>query len=177
MSEKLTRANRYAQAVLQAMLDRWDAALAQTETALTADPSLADLLADKKKSADQKQAAMAKVLPADTPVEIYNLLLLMGQEQDLELLPEVVSALSETVAGQRAPVKAEIVSAAELSDDDKDQLRQKLTAQYGEGLIFSFRVDPSLMGGLRVRVGDHLIDTSVASRLATLRESLTSAVR
>lgn len=120
---------------------------------------------------------MAKALPADTPAEIYNLLLLMGQEEDLELLPEVASALSETVSGQRAPIKAEIVSAAELSDDDKDQLRKKLTAQYGEGLIFSFREDPSLMGGLRVRVGDHLIDTSVASRLATLRESLSSAVR
>jgi F-type H+-transporting ATPase subunit delta len=177
MSEKQTRAGRYAQAVLQAMLERWDASLSQTESALKADPDLASLLADKKKSADQKQAAMAKALPADTPAEIYNLLLLMGQEEDLELLPEVISALSETVSGQRAPIKAEIVSAAELSDDDKDQLRRKLTSQYGEGLIFSFRVDPSLMGGLRVRVGDHLIDTSVASRLATLRESLTSAVR
>jgi F-type H+-transporting ATPase subunit delta len=177
MSEKQTRANRYAQAVLQAMLERWDASLSQTESALEADPGLAGLLADKKKSTDQKQAAMAKALPADTPAEIYNLLLLMGQEDDLELLPEVASALSETVSGQRAPIKAEIVSAAELSDDDKDQLRKKLTAQYGEGLIFSFREDPSLMGGLRVRVGDHLIDTSVASRLATLRESLSSAVR
>jgi F-type H+-transporting ATPase subunit delta len=177
MSEKLARANRYAQAVLQAMLERWDNALSEAEKALKSDPRLAESLADKKQTTEQKEAALAKALPAETPAEIYNLLLLMGQEEELELLPDVTSALSETITGQRAPIKAEIVSAVELSSADKDQLRQKLTAEYGEGLIFSFRVDPSLMGGLRVRVGDHLIDTSVASRLAILRESFTSAVR
>jgi F0F1-type ATP synthase delta subunit len=49
--------------------------------------------------------------------------------------------------------------------------------QFGADLTFTFRVDPALLGGLRVRVGDSLMDTSVASRLTALRESLTSAVR
>jgi len=101
----------------------------------------------------------------------------MGEQGDLDLLPEVSRSLVESVSGQQAPMKAEIVSAVELSKKDQEQMQRKLISEYGDGLIFSFRVDPSLMGGLRVRVGDHLIDTSVASRLATLRESLSSAVR
>lgn len=177
MSDKQAQAKRYAQAILRAMLERWGGALSEVEKALQTDSSLGAILQDRSKSKQQKQEALDQALPADTPVELTNLLMLMGQEGDLALVPEVARALSEAVSGQQAPEKADVVSAVELSDDDKEQLRRKLIAEYGEGLIFSFRVDPSLMGGLRVRVGDHLIDTSVASRLATLRESLTSAVR
>jgi F-type H+-transporting ATPase subunit delta len=85
--------------------------------------------------------------------------------------------MSQVASGQQQPIKAEVISAVELSDEEKDSLRQVLTKQFGANLVFSFRVDPALMGGLRVRVGDRLIDTSVASRLAALRESLTSVVR
>jgi F-type H+-transporting ATPase subunit delta len=70
-----------------------------------------------------------------------------------------------------------VTSAIELSDEEKQQIRQRLIAEHGEGLTFTFAVDPALLGGLRVRVGDHLVDNSVASRLATLRESLSSVVR
>jgi ATP synthase F1 delta subunit len=89
----------------------------------------------------------------------------------------VASALAVALSGQREPIKAEIVSAAALSEPEQEQLRRQLSEQFGEGLVFSFRVDPSLLGGLRVRVGDRLIDTSIASRLNALRESLASVVR
>src|SRR5690606_4850712 len=113
----------------------------------------------------------------ELPVEIANLIKLMVQEGDLDLLPDIAGALSRVGSGAAVPVKAEIVSATELSEKDKDALRANLTKQFGKDLIFSFHVDPSLMGGLRVRVGDRLMDTSIASRLAALRESLTSVVR
>lgn len=177
MSDKQAQAERYAQAVLQAMLERWDTALGQAKSALKSDPKLGKTLADKDSSADQRRKALSGALPADTPVEVINLLLLMGEQGDLDLVADVSRSLVESVSGQRAPMKAEIVSAVELSKKDQEQMQRKLIGEYGDGLIFSFRVDPSLMGGLRVRVGDHLIDTSVASRLATLRESLSSAVR
>jgi F-type H+-transporting ATPase subunit delta len=177
MSDNSARANRYAQAVLQAMLERWQSSLEQAGKAINADDELGKLLLDKQVSAAKKRKALAAALPGDTPDEIYNLLLLMGQEGDLDLIGDVSASLAETVSGQRAPLKAEIVSAVELSEQDQARLRSKLIAEYGEGLVFSFRVDPSLLGGLRVRVGDHLIDNSVASRLATLRESLSSVVR
>jgi ATP synthase F1 delta subunit len=92
-------------------------------------------------------------------------------------LPEINSALGRVVSGQQEPVKAEITSAVELSEQEKEALRQSLAKQFGGDLSFTFHVDPALLGGLRVRVGDRLIDTSVASRLTALRESLASAVR
>ena len=85
--------------------------------------------------------------------------------------------VAQVAAGKTEAQKAEITSAIELTDKEKDQLRKRLTDEYGAGLTFSFSVDPSLMGGLRVRVGDRLIDNSVATRLAALRESIASVVR
>jgi len=177
MSDNSARANRYAQAVLQAMLERWQSSLEQASKAIGADDTLRKLLLDRQTSAAKKRKTLVARLPQDTPDEIYNLLLLMAQEGDLDLIGDVSASLTEAVSGQRAPLKAEIVSAVELSEEEQAKLRRKLIAEYGEGLVFSFRVDPSLLGGLRVRVGDHLIDNSVASRLATLRESLSSVVR
>lgn len=161
MSDKSARANQYATAIVAAMLDRWQTALGQAAEA-----------AGRGSKADVVDA-----LPAGAPAEIVNTLRLMQKQDDLDLIKDVAAALAQTVSGQRAPIKAEIVSAAELSAAEQDQLRQHLNAEHGEGLQFSFRVDPALLGGLRVRVGDRLIDTSIASRLTALRESLTSVVR
>jgi F-type H+-transporting ATPase subunit delta len=161
MSDKSARANQYAQAIVAAMLERWQAAFAQAAQGLS-----------KGKKAD-----VDAVVPADAPPELVNALKLMQERGDLDLIPDVSEALSRTMHQQREPIKAEVVSAAELSAKEQEQLRQALVAEHGEGLLFSFRVDPALLGGLRVRVGDRLIDTSVASRLAALRESLTSVVR
>lgn len=177
MSDKIARANRYAQAVLQAMLERWQGSLEQAGKAISTDEKLRGLLADKSASAAAKRDAVAGILPADAPAEISNLLLLMAQEGDISLISDVAGVLVETVSGQRAPMKAEIVSAQALSEAQQSAIRGKLVGEYGEGLVFSFKVEPELMGGLRVRVGDRLVDTSVASRLAILRESLSSAVR
>jgi F-type H+-transporting ATPase subunit delta len=177
MSDKQAQAQRYAQAVYQAMLEQWQAALNQVQAVLNQDAKLSALMMDNSKDFGERAKALEAALPAGLPVEIPNLLKLMLQEGDLGLLPDVTMALSQVGSGRAAPTKAEITSAVELSDTDKEALRRSLSKEYGEGLVFSFFVDPSLMGGLRVRVGDRLIDTSIASRLTALRESLTSVVR
>lgn len=177
MADKQAQAQRYAQAIYQAMLERWLAALDQVQAVLSQNRDLYTLVMDSSKDFGERAKALEAALPAELPVEISNLLKLMTQEGDLDLLPEVAGALTRVGSGAAVPVKAEIVSATELSEKDKEALRANLTKQFGNNLIFSFHVDPSLMGGLRVRVGDRLMDTSIASRLAALRESLTSVVR
>ncbi len=176
MSSKQERVNRYAQALWLAQLERWQQAFDQLSKVL-ADAELAALLVDGNKSGADKAAALAKLLPADFPAEIANLIKVMVDAGDSTLVADVAGRIAQIASGRSQSLKAEITSAIELSDSEMDKLRKRLTDEYGAGLTFSFAVDPSLMGGLRVRVGDRLIDNSVATRLATLRESIASVVR
>lgn len=177
MESKQAQAQRYAQAVYQAMLEQWQSALNQVQAVLSSDQALRATLMDGSKDFNERAKALEAALPKGSPNEIKNLLKLLLQDGNLDLLADVAAALTRVASGQQAPVKAEVTSAVELSEQEKEAIRQSLVKQFGADLTFAFHVDPSLLGGLRVRVGDRLIDTSVASRLTALRESLTSAVR
>ncbi len=177
MDSKQAQVQRYAQAVYQAMLEQWQSALNEVQAVLSKDQALHATLMDSSKDFNERAKALEAALPKGIPLEIKNLLKVMLQDGSLDLVSDVGASLGRVVSGQQAPTKAEITSAVELSEQEKEALRQSLAKQFGVDLAFTFHTDPSLLGGLRVRVGDSLMDTSVASRLTALRESLTSAVR
>ena len=157
---------RYAQAILEAVVEQWQMALGSVADALAQNPQLA-----------ANVEAIEEAVPADASQEVKNFVKMLVQEGDTALLPSVIIALSTSLRGESRPQEANITSAIALGDAEKEQIRQQLTTQYGDGLRFSFDVDAALMGGLRIRVGDQLIDNTIASRLLALRDVITSAVR
>ena len=148
MADTRARADRYAQAVLQAMVERWQGAIGEVADAIDTDPKLANLLGDRSKSVKAKNKALSAKLSSDMPAEISNLLSLLIQEGDVDLLPDIASALTDAASGQASPIKSEITSAVELSVDEQEQNRRSLAKQYGEGLVIAYEVDTSLLGGL-----------------------------
>lgn len=176
MSTQRMKAERYAQAILEAIVEQWQETLSSVAEALAQGNKLA-AVNDSTKELSGRLAELEKLIPEGASAEVRNFLQMLAQEGDLDLLGAVGASLRGSLSGQAAPREAEIVSAVELGEAEKDQLRQQLTAKHGDGLSFVFRVDPSLMGGLRVRVGDSLIDHTVASRLTALREVIASTVR
>lgn len=157
---------RYAQAILEAVVEQWQMDLGSVADALAQNPQLA-----------ANVEAIEEAVPADASQEVKNFVKMLVQEGDTALLPSVIIALSTSLRGESRPQEANITSAIALGDAEKEQIRQQLTTQYGDGLRFSFDVDAALMGGLRIRVGDQLIDNTIASRLLALRDVITSAVR
>ena len=176
MSTKQERVNRYAEALWLAQLERWQQAFEEAAKAAH-EKKLAAILGDSTKSSADKATALEKALPKEFPAEVMNLLKVMIDAGDQALVGDVGGRVAQVAAGKAEVQKAEVTSAIDLTEKEKDQLRKRLAEEYGAGLTFSFNVDPSLMGGLRVRVGDRLIDNSVATRLAALRESIASVVR
>jgi F-type H+-transporting ATPase subunit delta len=177
MKEQSAKAERYAQAILDAILEQWQAALTQVADALAKNDELRRTLESPQQDAQAQMKALQRVVPKGTSQEIQNFLNLLAQEGDLDQIPAVLRAMRGGMSGQAEPLRADVTSAVELSDREREELRRRLLDEYGDGLIFSFRVDPSLMGGLRIRVGDTLIDHTVASRLAALREIVSASVR
>lgn len=74
-------------------------------------------------------------------------------------------------SGSLTGASAEITSAVTLTDPEKDTIRQQVLAKTGSQTV-TFRVDPNIMGGLVIKVGDKVVDGSVAGQLETLRQNL-----
>jgi len=91
-------------------------------------------------------------------------------------LPDIAAALQSRLAGATGPRKAQVTSAVALSAAQQETLRDQLTAEHGQDLDIQFLVDASLIGGLRIRVGDNLTDFSVSSSLQALREQVMASV-
>lgn len=178
MNTNSASANQYAQAIIGAMLERWQGALSTVSTTLKQNPQLVEQLSNSAYSINDRLSTLESLLPNEAPAELRNTLKLMVQDGSIQLVDQLGDALAQVSTGRTtAPIKAEVTSAVALTADEQAQLRSSLAARYGEGLTFTFSVDPALMGGLRVRVGDRLIDTSVATRLQSMRESLSAVVR
>ncbi len=163
----------YVTAFYEAAFDRWVGALEGAAVALTADPKLFNRLQDPNVDFAERQQLLDGVLAPDTDNAIRNLLYTMMQRDDLGAVTEVAEGLRKRMAQIGAgPTPAEVISAIPLTDAQRDAVEARLVAQYGPSLEFSYRVDPAILGGMIIRVGDKLIDGSVASRLAVMKQSL-----
>jgi F-type H+-transporting ATPase subunit b len=81
---------------------------------------------------------------------------------------EVVILEEETLAG----ASAEVTSALPLTEKEKETVREEIVGKIGAGATINFRVNPRILGGLVIRVGDKVLDGSVAGKLESLRQSL-----
>ncbi len=88
---------------------------------------------------------------------------------------EILQDFHRLVRLELARHHATIESASELDDSVRNQLRSSLQERYGKDLTFDFKLDPELIGGLRVRVGSDVFDGSVRARLHTLENELLHA--
>jgi len=86
-------------------------------------------------------------------------------------LGEVVDQFIELARGS-GPREAQITSALVLGPEQQAALAQQLQAKYGKGLVVSFDVDPTILGGLIIRVGDRVLDESVRSRLVAVQQRM-----
>jgi F-type H+-transporting ATPase subunit delta len=96
---------------------------------------------------------------------------LIGQDRASDL-PEIVDRFVEIAAESRSKAVAEIRSAVPLDEATVDRLAAALSRVTGKSLEVKTIVDPAVVGGIMARVGDTVIDGSVARRLAELREVL-----
>jgi ATP synthase F1 delta subunit/ATP synthase F0 subunit b len=139
---------------------------------LDAEPQLTGLLSDYSAPAEGRVALLDKVLGANVNPSAKALLsqtvtLLRGERAD-----KAVAELAELAVTRRGEVVAHVTAAAELSDAQRARLVDVLTRIYGRPVSVQLHVDPGLLGGLTVTVGDEVIDGSISSRLAAAQSQL-----
>ena len=96
----------------------------------------------------------------------------MAAKRRLFVLPQLVLRLRALVADEKGEVTAEVTAATELTKAQTDKLAKTLKASIGKDVKIKLSVDERLIGGLVVKVGSKMIDTSIASKLANLQNAM-----
>jgi F-type H+-transporting ATPase subunit delta len=161
----------YAQALFEEAVAHWLTPL-QNVAASLAKSGLTAQLDDKAMTFAQKQEMLKSLVPANTAPQVQNLVALLASKSQVHLLPEVVAQFERFAQRGAAGAVAKITSAVALTDAERVALEPKLRAQFGNELAFEYGVDATILGGMIVRVGDKVLDASVAGKLAALKEKL-----
>ena len=178
MAELSTIARPYAEAAFRTAkeagaLPAWNDLVA--EMGAVADrPEMRALMSDPKVTSDQLYGVFAGVLKSKIDQKGQNFLRLLIENGRLDALPEVASQFAALKNADDGTADAEIVSAFPLTEAQVGELIAGLTRKFNKTLKPHVSVDQSLIGGVRVVVGDHVFDTSVKAQLERMKTTLTA---
>jgi len=155
-------------------LDQVEEELFRFERALNASAPLQMALTDPSAPATSKAAMIGDLLDDKaSPVTAELLIFLAGHLRGRKMSAGVHD-LSELAAVRRNRLVAEVTSATALAAEQKERLGRALSQIHGREVLINVTVDPDVIGGITVQVGDEVIDGSIASRIEQARRRLTS---
>lgn len=108
---------------------------------------------------------------------LYNLIRLLGDKGRLGSLPQVAAGYLLAVAEERGQIDVQAFVASELDPATARLVADQIGAALGKSVSLTQKIDPSLIGGLKIKVGDKLIDASVASQLRNMKQKMIAAGR
>ncbi|PTM81676.1 ATP synthase F1 subcomplex delta subunit [Cereibacter johrii] len=171
-------AARYAAAVFELAKD--EGALPALEKDMDAlgaawseSADLRDLATSPVYAREEQQKAIAAIAAKmGLSALTANTLALMGSKRRLFVLPQMVADVQNRIATEKGEITAEVTAAAPLSPEQAARLAATLKARAGKDVKLKTTVDESLIGGLVVKLGSSMIDTSVKARLAALQNAM-----
>jgi F-type H+-transporting ATPase subunit delta len=171
-------AGRYATAAFELALeeralDSLSADLAQLKALMGASPELKRLIRSPAFSRDDQAAGMEAVLKQAnaTPLAV-KLVLLLTRKRRLFILSDVIRAFEALLARHRGEIAASATSARALTHEETEELKRVLKENLGREPKLELSVDQSLLGGLVLRVGSRMIDSSLRRKLNGLRAAM-----
>jgi F-type H+-transporting ATPase subunit delta len=171
------RARRYARAVFEIALESdelegWQADLDKIVQAV-AEPEIKAFLESPRVPFDEKKSVLAEELKDCHPLAL-NLAYLLLSREILDILKEIRDEYQRLLNGHQGIETVEVITAVPLREEEKEKLANQISSVVGKKVVLETREDPVVIGGFKARIGDQLLDGSVAGRLEALRRELTS---
>ncbi|QFS84296.1 ATP synthase subunit delta [Roseivivax sp. THAF40] len=171
-------AERYAAAVFDlakesGSLDTLEANIDDLADTLAQSDDLRDLIHSPVYSRSVQGQAIRAIADKMGLMDVLkNTLSLMADKRRLFVLPAMIAQLRDMIADEKGIVTADVTSAVELSSAQSKKLAETLKAQVGRDVKIKATVDESLIGGLVVKVGSKMIDTSIRAKLNSLQNAM-----
>lgn len=175
MAELATIARPYAEAVFRVAqptkLNLWAEVLSEMSQ-VAAVPEFREIAGDPRYARAQLVDIFLGSLKVAVDAEAKNFISMLVENSRLALLPEIEQQFRELKNAFESTADAQIVSAFPMSDSQVNELLAALEKKFGRKLNASLSVDTSLIGGVRVTVGDEVLDSSVSARLQNMQTVL-----
>jgi F-type H+-transporting ATPase subunit delta len=168
------RPQDYAAAIYDLALEPWLQHLGKIQKVVKGDASLRADLDDTGLSTREKLERLSQAMPAAVTGEIRKFLGTLLEAGQIDQLDTILLELDRLAQRRPERTLAHVTSAVPLTEAERETMRAKLAERFGSDLEIQFEVDASLLGGVYLRVGDQVIDGSVAGKLAALRDRLTA---
>lgn len=177
MAEIATIARPYAEALFRVAqsgnLSAWSELV--TEMAqVGAHPDVQALAHNPKVSADQKAEIFLSAIKSPVTAEAKNFINTLADYDRLTLLPEIAFQFHALKNAHEGAADAEVTSAFDMSAAQLSELSALLEKKFGRKLHPTVKVDATLIGGVRIVVGDQVLDTSVRAKLQKMHVALTA---
>jgi F-type H+-transporting ATPase subunit delta len=176
MAELATIARPYAEALFQSSKGDLDGTTQWLESlaGVAANPQLLQYAGNPKVSRQQVFDLVSEVARVQLPPPGQNFLRALVDNGRLAALPEIAHQFREMKNAQAGSSDAVVYSAFPIAADQLGNVAQVLERRFGRKLNVTVQEDPSLIGGIRVVVGDEVLDTSVKARLEQMKVALTA---
>ncbi|HWJ02616.1 MAG TPA: F0F1 ATP synthase subunit delta [Verrucomicrobiae bacterium] len=168
---------RYAQALYEIavetnQLDVFEADLKALAEGIESNPEIQKVLYHPQISLADKKGLLRQVFGGQFSAHVQNFVDMVIDRRRQNFLGDIYNEFKLLANAKRNVLEARIKSAVDLDKSQQDQLQANLSKLTGKSIRLVAEVDPSLIGGVVVKIGDRVIDGSVAGRLAKLRETL-----
>lgn len=174
-------ATLYSHALLDAAGDRVDEIVRELEAVVTECldrfPKLEMTLAYPRIGEDVKMAMLDRIFGGRVDSLLLNFLKVLARRRRLGALraiQEAATALRDKQLGRQHVI---VTSAHQLTDQQKSDILAKLQSTFGKESVLVEKVDPALLGGIVIRIGDHVYDGSVLGKMDTMRRAVVGGVQ
>lgn len=178
MAESITIARPYARAAFEAAQQAGDGGFARWSEMLSAAASAAvngqmqTVLASPEHDSGFKAGLILDLMGERLDQSGSNFIRLLAENQRLNLLPEIAESYEEFRAEAERTVDAEVISAFEISDEQRHRISAALSQRLQRDVQLNCRVDSSLIAGAIIRAGDLVVDGSASGKLSQLSHQL-----
>lgn len=156
-------------------LDDLEDELFRFDRIVESQPDLRGVLVDRRVSPDRKATLLTELLEGKTTPASLRLIVEAATHPRGRSLERVLAEFGRIAAARRNRLVAVVRTAVELSEEQKSRLSAALSAQYDRDVHLNIEVDPSVLGGMSIRVGDEEIDGTIVRRLAEIRRRIERA--